>query len=242
MITTTCHRTVFSSYEIFPSIFMGTLDCQILVYYQTQTAQLNELMGINANWLQFKGYIHFEHPYLSFPLSLFSPNDLNRLQMDEIGWRQIMSIIERIKMRLDTGANDIFGPTLCYLLLKAKYLGIKNQFQTKWKGKSASKIVDLLNYLERDIEKERRLKYYADKLFISGNYLSEWCKNELKLSFKKLNNIIITLKILDAFILTSKNFSMISLELGFSDQAHFSHFFRKQLSVSPSEFRNGLRI
>ncbi|MDH2205506.1 MULTISPECIES: helix-turn-helix domain-containing protein [Empedobacter] len=85
---------------------------------------------------------------------------------------------------------------------------------------------------------EKSVVFYAEKLHISANYLNILCKKHLKVSATQLiqQRIIIEAKRL----LKSGDLSIkeIAFDLGFTDHAYFSNFFKAQTNITPSEFRN----
>lgn len=87
-------------------------------------------------------------------------------------------------------------------------------------------------------KEEKSVVFYAEKLHISANYLNILCKKHLKVSATQLiqQRIIIEAKRL----LKSGDLSIkeIAFELGFTDHAYFSNFFKAQTDLTPSEFRS----
>ncbi|MDM1297699.1 AraC family transcriptional regulator [Empedobacter falsenii] len=87
-------------------------------------------------------------------------------------------------------------------------------------------------------KEEKSVVFYAEKLHISANYLNILCKKHLKVSATQLiqQRIIIEAK----RHLKSGDLSIkeIAFDLGFTDHAYFSNFFKAQTNITPSEFRN----
>ncbi|MGV0921190.1 helix-turn-helix domain-containing protein [Empedobacter falsenii] len=85
---------------------------------------------------------------------------------------------------------------------------------------------------------EKSVVFYAEKLHISANYLNILCKKHLKVSATQLiqQRVIIEAKRL----LKSGDLSIkeIAFDLGFTDHAYFSNFFKAQTNITPTEFRN----
>ncbi len=82
------------------------------------------------------------------------------------------------------------------------------------------------------------VRYCADKLFISANYLGDLLKKETGKSAQEH----IQLKMIDVakekIFDTKKSISEIAYELGFKHPQHFTRMFKKQVGMSPNEFRN----
>ncbi len=82
------------------------------------------------------------------------------------------------------------------------------------------------------------VKYCADKLFISANYLGDLLKKETGKSAQEH----IQLKMIDIakekIFDSEKSISEIAYELGFKHPQHFTRMFKKSVGMSPSEYRN----
>lgn len=82
------------------------------------------------------------------------------------------------------------------------------------------------------------VRFCADKLFISPNYLGDLLKKETGKSAQEH----IQLKMIDVakekIFDSEKSISEIAYELGFKHPQHFTRMFKKQVGVSPNEFRN----
>ena len=112
---------------------------------------------------------------------------------------------------------------------------------------AASRIVSLfVELLERQFPIEspsqrlnlRAPKEYAERLAVHVNHLNKVIKE----STGKTTSEIITSRIIqEAKILlrqTDWNVSEIAFSLGFEEVAHFSNFFKKQVSITPVSFRS----
>lgn len=84
---------------------------------------------------------------------------------------------------------------------------------------------------------EHRVTFYADKLFITSQYLSSILK---ELSGKPANKWIEDTLILEAKLLLKApqaTVQQVADALHFSDQSTFGKFFKKHMGMSPSEYR-----
>lgn len=85
---------------------------------------------------------------------------------------------------------------------------------------------------------ERTVEFYAERQSITTRHLSSVIKS---ITGKSASQIIAVIVVNEAKVLlnsSNKPISEISSILGFSDQYSFSHFFKKHLEVSPSQYRN----
>lgn len=84
----------------------------------------------------------------------------------------------------------------------------------------------------------RTAKDYADRLSVHVNHLNKVLKEN---TGKTTTDIISSRIAQEAKILlkhTDWNISEIAYSLGFEEVAHFSNFFKKQVSVAPLAFRS----
>jgi AraC-like DNA-binding protein len=81
------------------------------------------------------------------------------------------------------------------------------------------------------------VKYCAENLYLSANYLGDLIKKETGKSPQEH----IQLKLMDIakekIFDSSKSVSEIAYELGFKHPQHFTRMFKKEIGVSPSDFR-----
>lgn len=104
--------------------------------------------------------------------------------------------------------------------------------------------VDLLrefNYLvEQHFKTEHSVSFYADKLFRSPKTLSN---NFAKLNRSPLQIIHdrIVLETQRQLVYTDKTAKEIAYDIGFEDASHLSRLFKKNTSVSPSDYKKRLK-
>ncbi|MDC8103279.1 AraC family transcriptional regulator [Chryseobacterium sp. Chry.R1] len=85
---------------------------------------------------------------------------------------------------------------------------------------------------------ERAVEFYAERQSITTRHLSSVVKS---ITGKSASQIIAAIVVNEAKVLlnsSKKSVSEISSMLGFSDQYSFSHFFKKHLEISPTQYRN----
>lgn len=85
---------------------------------------------------------------------------------------------------------------------------------------------------------ERTVEFYAERQSITTRHLSSVVKS---ITGKSASEIIALIVMNEAKVLlnsSEKPVSEISSILGFSDQYSFSHFFKKHLELSPTQYRN----
>lgn len=148
-------------------------------------------------------------------------------------------------------SNRVIGNFVAVLLLK-----IKEKFWSDYnpieEGNRTSQIVKLFKQLlETEFKKildqsenDSRLlaQNLAEKMSLHPNYLNSVIKSKTG----KTVNDWIAMRMLSVakslLINTSDSSKVIAYQLGFSEPTHFSRFFRKQVGLSPNQFRKLNRL
>ncbi|PKA06300.1 helix-turn-helix domain-containing protein [Leptospira ellisii] len=102
-------------------------------------------------------------------------------------------------------------------------------------------VVRFQKLLEENFPKERNPSFYSRRLGIAPNTLNRICHETLGKSAKSVVHERVTLEIKRLLIHSNLNITQISWELGFTDNAYFSRYFRARSGVSPESFRNAGR-
>lgn len=177
------------------------------------------------------------HIYKFFKENLGRKFPINDKQLNELNSFAclIKSIIENSNDHKN--CNEILETVFSGLIqLIASY---NNEIESIQKKVSRQELISLtfLRNVEENFKKEKTVKFYADKQFLTVRHLSETLKNVLG---KTASKIILEFQIKEAkaiLLNTDKSISEIATELGFSDSFTFSHFFKQHLSISPSQYR-----
>ena len=135
----------------------------------------------------------------------------------------------------DLGYND---PAYFNRVFKNKVgknpIQFREDFDYKNRDLFSQNIIELLQQYHT---KERTLDFYASKMNLSPKALSRKVKDKMQTSLGKLirYQMIDTSRYMLDQDLSIKD---ISLELGFEEPNHFSHFFKHYTGESPSQFKN----
>ncbi|GAO45465.1 helix-turn-helix domain-containing protein [Flavihumibacter petaseus] len=91
--------------------------------------------------------------------------------------------------------------------------------------------------IDEHFKEQKFVNFYAGKLHVTPNYLNILCKKNLKISATQLIQQRVCTEAKRLLQSTSLTVKEIAFELGFSDQAYFSRFFKEQTGSTPSGFR-----
>ncbi|MDQ3140632.1 MAG: helix-turn-helix transcriptional regulator [Bacteroidota bacterium] len=162
---------------------------------------------------------------------------------DEDSVSNFESILQQIKKEIQT--EDISKHDLLVSLLKIFLINAVRIKATQnpelAKAFSDDKEPFILQKLKDEIEENFRKKHapsqYADLLKVTPKLLSKISKKHFN---KTLTDLIAERIVVEAkrdLYLTDKSVKAIAHELGFSDEYHFSRYFKNQADVSPQLYR-----
>lgn len=181
-------------------------------------------------------------------LPIFRPDGFPIFQLSDENVAEIKAIFKKMHREIASDYAYKYDLLRNYVLELIHY-GQKLQPATALYSthNAASRVSSLfLELLERQFPIEspnqklnlRTAKDYADRLAVHVNHLNKVLKDH---TGKTTTEIISSRVTQEAKILlkqTDWNVSEIAYSLGFEEVAHFSNFFKKQMSLSPLMFRN----
>lgn len=87
----------------------------------------------------------------------------------------------------------------------------------------------------------RKIEYYADRLNISSRYLYKITKDAFQSTPKQLIDYYVSGTAKKLLLTTILSIQQVADKLNFPDQATFGQFFKRNVGMSPSDFRNKYR-
>ena len=96
--------------------------------------------------------------------------------------------------------------------------------------------------VEKNYSNSHQVKFYADSLNVTPNYLNEVIKSSINVSAKGFiqNRLILEAKRMIVF--TDKSGKEIGFDLGFEDPSHFSKFFKSNTGQSLQDFKQSISM
>jgi AraC-like DNA-binding protein len=128
-------------------------------------------------------------------------------------------------------------------LLKYGQRFYKRQFINRavLSGKTVSKFNEVLNdYFEKGFARKKGLptvNYMASQLNLSPRYLSDLLKQETGKTAIDLIHLFLISDAKNLLIAGDQSISEIAYKLGFENLPYFSKLFKKEVGMSPNEFR-----
>jgi AraC family transcriptional regulator, transcriptional activator of pobA len=94
--------------------------------------------------------------------------------------------------------------------------------------------------VEKNYSRWHQVKYYAEELNVTPNYLNEVIRSSLSIPAKEFVQNRLVLEAKRMILFTEKSSKEIGYDLGFEDPSHFSKFFRINTGQSLIEFRDSI--
>ncbi|ANT65473.1 MULTISPECIES: helix-turn-helix domain-containing protein [Prosthecochloris] len=101
----------------------------------------------------------------------------------------------------------------------------------------ASRLNTLFQLVNTHYKRERSASFYASRIGLSPKRLNEILKKATGLTLTAILHYRLVMEARREIGYGDKTFKEIAYGLGFSEQAYFSRFFRKQTGMTPQEFR-----
>lgn len=94
--------------------------------------------------------------------------------------------------------------------------------------------------VEKNYSKWHQVKYYADALNVTPNYLNEVIRSTIKVSAKDYIQDRLILEAKRMVVFTGRSGKEIGFELGFEDPSHFSKFFKTNVGQPLQGFKDAI--
>ncbi|MGD8781363.1 MAG: helix-turn-helix transcriptional regulator [Ignavibacteria bacterium] len=160
----------------------------------------------------------------------------------ELMWSLFHKIETEYYNNTDEFSKDIILSHLDSLLKYAQRF-YKRQFIDR-KHLSGNMVTKFNNYLDEYFEKGYAeetglptVHYMASKVNLSPKYLSDLLKQETGKTALELIHLSVISKAKNMIVSGDKSISEIAYELGFENPPYFSRLFKKEVGISPTEFK-----
>ncbi len=121
-----------------------------------------------------------------------------------------------------------------------KYIGQLAPQTSNLTGRSSSLYNDFIAAVDKYYVQNSDVAFYSDYLNVSSRYLAQVCKRIVDKTPKAIIDDYLIQAIEVKLKTTDETIQEIAYDFGFSNQAHFSKFFKKLRGVSPTDYRKNL--
>lgn len=188
-----------------------------------------QLMIDKAFFERFSPYLRFSASnYINHPVISLSDESFNLLQYE----------FDAIKQELEAASSlqDVISAraaVIAAIVSKEAEL----VFTAAKVYQSLPRLAKFTSLIDQHYKTQKQVSFYASELSISANYLNILCKKNLDVSATQLIQQRVLLEAKRLLQATDMSIKEIAFELGFVDHAYFSNFFKSQINLTPTAFR-----
>lgn len=234
------HTIDYHEYEILSGSVFFISPNQVHQVVET-TSNMGYVISFNDDFLirsnistQFFMNINLFRPFGESPPLLPDADTFSRLR----------SYCEELRLCFDTTSDfkyEALGAILRLFLIQSN--AVCDLFQ-KPVIQMDNALITLRNFrslVETHYQEEHKASFYAEKLFISANYLNKLATAYLHVNAKEyiMNRVILETKRMLRH--ASKTVKEIAFELGFQEPSHLSHAFKNYTGQSITDFKNEMK-
>ena len=190
---------------------------------------------INFDIDYFKSLI-IQQDYID-SLSIFSSLTEGVFVLENNQLQELIPLFEQlIRLNENNDSIDLKRSLLLYILLKLEQV-YKPSFPVKAIDYHLVLIKNFISLLDQNYKELHLPKEYADLLFVTPNHLNSVCKEYLGNPAGEIIRNRILLEAKRLLIIADWTITQVAYELNFNDNSYFTKFFKKQVGMTPEEFR-----
>lgn len=182
----------------------------------------------------------FNDPHFLDRISYFRKDrNCNRLMLPPAAFDRIQTLVAQIKQEIDTCTikNKHILRALLYQTLMYLDRAFVEQNRPPRNPENRTRADSFLQLVHADFQTSHAVRYYADKLHLTPNYLNELVKKQTGMSAKRIirNKLITESK--KYLLYSDLTVAEISERLSFETPSYFIRFFHKHTGCTPLQFR-----
>lgn len=165
------------------------------------------------------------------------------LPLSEAATDNLLGLLQRLheeyESPVDEHRADSFSSRVSLLAITLQRLA---RDQGHWRNQEQSRSLMWLQkftqLINRDYALQRSVEGYAAELGISAQHLNSVCQSQTSRNALALIHERVLLEACRCLAYTGQPISLIAWQLGFTDPAYFTRFFRRGTGMSPRDYRN----
>lgn len=117
---------------------------------------------------------------------------------------------------------------------------LKNSTKEDKQSRGERMFVQFVQIVEHNFRQQRQVQWYAARMGVTPKYLCEVISSISRRSPNEWIDKFVTSEIRNQLRHTTKKISVIAQEMNFPTQSFFGKYFKDNVGVSPTEYRNGI--
>lgn len=130
--------------------------------------------------------------------------------------------------------------SLIYDMYNAFERALQNHHKEEKQSRAESMFVHFIQLVEHHYREQRQVQWYAAQMNVTPKYLCEVISSVSRRSPNEWIDKFVTSEIRNQLRHTVKRISEIAKELNFPTQSFFGKYFKDNVGVSPTDYRNGV--
>ncbi|MCJ7932772.1 MAG: AraC family transcriptional regulator [Chryseobacterium sp.] len=224
-------------YKVDAHSFLIAAPSTIVRFLKTSKDFMMKLLFFDKNFL----IKNISNPFIIEKMNLFSEGSYSIVKTAAKNSLQIQNLLDYLKKKSRKKGKfteEIIRTIIFNLLLEAAEI-IEKESSTRPEKEEGKKdlFLKFSQLIRENIRQHRTVQFYADQLCVSNKYLIEIIK---KACGKTPHEVIDETLLKEAYVMLGNPdfiISEIAFELQFNSASAFGRFFKKQTSISPSEYR-----
>lgn len=193
----------------------------------------------------------FEEPFLSCffndpqflsNISYFGRTGRNpdRLELRDDEYRHLLALIGEVdtEIRMYREKDRHILRAILYQILKYLDRIYMREFGSDCLNTKNEHIDKFIRLVDSSYRQHHSVQYYADKLCLSPNYLSELVRKETGIIAKEFINGKLLTEAKRLLLYSQTPVTEIAVSLNFENPSYFVRFFRKHTGITPLQYRN----
>lgn len=225
-------------YHVDAHSFLVAAPSTIVKFLETSEDFKMKLLFFDKNFL----IKNISNPFIIEKMNLFPNGSYSIVKTNEKNSALLQNLLDYLKKKSRKQGKfteEIVRTIIFNLLLEtADIMETENDSCIEKEESKKDIFLKFSQLIRENIRKDRTVQFYADQLFVSSKYLIEVIK---KASGKTPHQVIDEALLKEAYVMLGSpeiTISEIAFELQFNSASAFGRFFKKQTSISPSEYRN----
>ncbi|MCT2409703.1 AraC family transcriptional regulator [Chryseobacterium antibioticum] len=225
-------------YDVDAHCFLVAAPSTIVKFLDTSRDFKMKLLFFDKNFLIKK----MSDPFIIEKMDLFSKGSYSIVRTNEKNSALLQNLLDYLKKKSRKQGKfteEIIRTIIFNLLLEtAEIMETENDSAVEKEDGKKDIFLKFNQLIRENIRQHRTVQFYAEQLFVSSKYLIEVIK---KASGKTPHQVIDETLLKEAYMMLGNpdiTISEIAFELQFNSASAFGRFFKKQTSISPSEYRN----
>lgn len=169
------------------------------------------------------------------------PLPLNIAQMNV--YKSLISQMEHFATSLKNYSSEAIGSLLKLFLIQSNnHCSLVKENNPQLIETTNHLLRSFKQQLDKHYKTKHKVSDYADMLAVTADYLNKTVKNITGKPAKEHIQSRLIVEAKRTLLFSNISSKELSYELGFDESAHFNNFFKKTTGITPTEFRNTVRL